>query len=82
MGSRSGKAGGVRKKAGRVAQLLNPVEVHEVERLLSDDSVLAQQKLDGNRVLCHIEAGEVLDVLDGLMERQGDPAGRPGHTPN
>jgi bifunctional non-homologous end joining protein LigD len=54
------KAGGVRKKVGRVAQLLNPVEVHEVERLLSDDKVLAQQKLDGNRVLCHVEDGEVL----------------------
>lgn len=54
------KAGGIRKRVGRVAQLLNPVEVHEVERLLSDDKVLAQQKLDGNRVLCHIEDGEVL----------------------
>lgn len=54
------KAGGIRKKVGRVAQLLNPVEVHEVERLLSDDQVLAQQKLDGNRVLCHVEDGEVL----------------------
>ncbi|MDP1824223.1 MAG: RNA ligase family protein [Archangium sp.] len=54
------KAGGVRKKVGRVAQLLSPVEVHEVERLLSDDQVLAQQKLDGIRVLCHIEDGEVL----------------------
>ena len=54
------KAGGVRKKVGRVAQLLNPVEIHEVERLLADDAVLAQQKLDGNRVLCHVEEGEVL----------------------
>jgi ATP-dependent DNA ligase len=54
------KAGGVRKKVGRVAQLLNPVEAHEVERLLTDDGVLAQQKLDGNRVLCHVEDGEVL----------------------
>ncbi len=54
------KAGGVRKKVGRVAQLLNSVEVHEVERLLADARVLAQQKLDGNRVLCHIEDGEVL----------------------
>lgn len=61
MGEGSGsKAGGVRKKVGRVAQLLNPVAVHEVEALLSDDEVLAQQKLDGNRVLCHIKDGEVL----------------------
>ena len=54
------KSGTVRKKVGRVAQLLNAVEAHEVDRLLSDDSVLAQQKLDGNRVLCHVEDGEVL----------------------
>lgn len=81
MGEGSGsKAGAVRKKVGRAAQLLNPVEVHEVERLLSDDSVLAQQKLDGNRVLCHVEDGEVLptnrsgqktnvaaQVLEGLI---------------
>jgi bifunctional non-homologous end joining protein LigD len=62
MGEGSGsKAVGVRKKVGRVAQLLSPVEVHEVERLLADDQVLAQQKLDGNRVLCHVEEdGEVL----------------------
>lgn len=54
------KSGSVRKKVGRVAQLLNAIEAHEVERLLSDDAVLAQQKLDGNRVLCHVEDGEVL----------------------
>ena len=54
------KAGGVRKKVGRSAQLINPVDSHEVDALLCDDRVLAQQKLDGNRVLCHIEEGEVL----------------------
>ena len=54
------KAGGIRKKVGRTAQLLNAVDSHQVEGLLSDDRVLAQQKLDGNRVLCHIEEGEVL----------------------
>jgi bifunctional non-homologous end joining protein LigD len=61
MGEGSGsKATGVRKRVGRVAQLLNPVEGHEVERLLSDERVVAQQKLDGNRVLCHLVDGEVL----------------------
>lgn len=54
------KVHGVRKKVGRVAQLLNPVDAHEVERLLVDDSLIAQQKLDGIRVLCHISDGEVL----------------------
>lgn len=61
MGEGSGsKAGGVRKRVGRVAQLLNPVDIHEVEALLNDHKVVAQQKLDGGRVLCHIDNGEVL----------------------
>jgi bifunctional non-homologous end joining protein LigD len=54
------KATGIRKRVGRIAQLLNPVEGPEVERLLADDRVVAQQKLDGNRVLCHLVDGEVL----------------------
>jgi bifunctional non-homologous end joining protein LigD len=61
MGEGSGsKAGGVRKRVGRVAQLLNPIDSHEVEALLDDSKVVAQQKLDGGRVLCHIDDGEVL----------------------
>ena len=61
MGEGSGsKAGGVRKRVGRVAQLLNPVDHHEVDALLDDARHLAQQKLDGGRVLCHIVEGEVL----------------------
>ncbi|MER2559330.1 MAG: WGR domain-containing protein [Myxococcaceae bacterium] len=61
MGQGSGsKATGVRKRVGRVAQLLNPVDQHEVEGLISNDEVVAQQKLDGTRVLCHVVDGEVL----------------------
>lgn len=61
MGEGSGsKATGVRKRVGRVAQLLNPVDSHEVEALLASDAVVAQQKLDGTRVLCHVVDGEVL----------------------
>jgi bifunctional non-homologous end joining protein LigD len=61
MGEGSGsKATGVRKRVGRVAQLLNPVDSHEVEALLASDAVVAQQKLDGTRVLCHVVEGEVL----------------------
>ncbi len=61
MGEGSGsKATGIRKRVGRVAQLLNPVEQHEVEGLLADDAWVAQQKLDGMRVLCHVADGEVL----------------------
>lgn len=61
MGQGSGsKVSGVRARVGRVAQLLNPVELHEVDALLRDDGIVAQQKLDGARVLCHVVDGEVL----------------------
>jgi len=62
MGEGSGtKAGATgRKRVGRVAQLLSPIDLHEVDRLLGDDGVVAQQKLDGTRVLCHVDDGEVL----------------------
>ena len=76
MGEGSGsKATGVRKKVGRVAQLLSPIEVHEVERMLSDDKVLAQQKLDGNRVLSHIDDGQVLPT-----NRSGQKTNAPAHV--
>lgn len=54
------KATGIRKRVGRVAQLLSPIESREVDALLTDARVVAQQKLDGARVLCHIVDGEVL----------------------
>jgi bifunctional non-homologous end joining protein LigD len=52
------KVQGKRAKVGRAAQLLNAIEEDLVERLLADDSVIAQQKLDGVRVLVHV--GETL----------------------
>ncbi len=52
------KVQGKRAKVGRAAQLLNAVEEDLVERLLVDDSVVAQQKLDGVRVIVHV--GETL----------------------
>jgi len=81
MGEGSGsRATGVRKRVGRLAQLLNPVEPSQLEALLTDDDVVAQQKLDGARVLCHVADGEVLatnragqettlaaDVVHGLI---------------
>ena len=48
------RATGVREKIGQAAQLLNPIEHDELDAWLADDHVIAQQKLDGNRVLVHI----------------------------
>lgn len=49
------KATGVREKVGVAAQLLNPIDEDELPGLLADERVVAQQKLDGNRVLVHVE---------------------------
>jgi bifunctional non-homologous end joining protein LigD len=50
------KVQGRRAKVGRVAQLLNAVDEDALERLLEDDAMIAQQKLDGVRVLVHVGA--------------------------
>jgi bifunctional non-homologous end joining protein LigD len=72
------KVVGRRKKVGHAAQLLNAVEEEVALRLLADDAVVAQQKLDGNRVLVHVHeevvatnrAGQATsvsrDILAGL----------------
>jgi bifunctional non-homologous end joining protein LigD len=74
------KVQGRRAKVGLAAQLLTAIEQDELEAFLADDAVLAQQKLDGTRVLAHVTAEGVLatnrdgqktasvsvDVLEGL----------------
>jgi bifunctional non-homologous end joining protein LigD len=50
------KVQGKRAKVGRVAQLLNAVDEDTLERLLADDDMIAQQKLDGVRVLVQVGA--------------------------
>jgi len=70
------RAVGVRKRVGHTAQLLNAIEEDEVVRLLSDDRVVAQQKLDGNRVLVHVGAetfatnrtGQITSVHASVLE--------------
>lgn len=49
------RATGVREKIGQAAQLLNAIEVSALAGLLADDAMIAQQKLDGNRVLVHVD---------------------------
>jgi bifunctional non-homologous end joining protein LigD len=53
-GSASRAASSGRARTGQGAQLLNPVEDHMVDTLLDDDDMIAQQKLDGSRVLIHV----------------------------
>lgn len=53
-GSASRVASTGRKRTGQAAQLLNSVDEGALERLFDDDGYLAQQKLDGARVLVHV----------------------------
>lgn len=51
---------GRRAKIGPAAQLLNPLEEAELERFLTDDRVIAQQKVDGQRVLVRVTSAETV----------------------
>jgi bifunctional non-homologous end joining protein LigD len=55
------------KKAGIgvAAQLLNPIEDHELDAFLKDENVFAQQKIDGIRVLVHAGTKLVAGNRDG-----------------
>ena len=49
------KAGGTRRAiVGHKAQLLNPIEDTELATFLANDSVIAQQKIDGMRIIAHV----------------------------
>jgi bifunctional non-homologous end joining protein LigD len=52
-GSGSKVAGAARKKLPQAAQLLNAIEDEELESFLNDPAIIAQQKLDGVRILTH-----------------------------
>jgi bifunctional non-homologous end joining protein LigD len=54
-GSGSKVAGAARKKLSQAAQLLNSIEDDELEAFLNDSSIVAQQKLDGVRILAHLQ---------------------------
>jgi bifunctional non-homologous end joining protein LigD len=70
------RATGVREKIGQAAQLLNPIEHDELEAWLVDDRVIAQQKLDGNRVLLYVDeqirasnrAGQLTTIHASIVE--------------
>ena len=58
------KVGGKRAKVGMAAQLLNAIEEDDLGTFLADDSHVAQQKLDGQRVLVHVQGDNELIVTN------------------
>jgi bifunctional non-homologous end joining protein LigD len=54
------KAPRARAKVGHAAQLLSPIELDELDAYLANDKMIAQQKIDGMRVLATITESEVI----------------------
>ncbi len=77
------KLGGKRAKVGHAAQLLEPLADDELDGLLADDAMIAQQKLDGVRVLVHVGPTLVVTNRDGKATEQGRNAvGGLGYLPH
>jgi bifunctional non-homologous end joining protein LigD len=53
------KTGGREKLDGPTAQLLNPVEEDEAERLILNEKWVAQRKYDGVRIRAHLDPHEI-----------------------
>lgn len=75
------RAKGVRKRVGVGAQLLNAIEIEAALGLLADAHHIAQQKLDGNRVLVHVRgdesfatnrSGQVTSIAAAILEGLSD----------
>jgi bifunctional non-homologous end joining protein LigD len=59
------KVGGQRARVGPGAQLLTALEDDALAGFLADDSVVAQQKVDGQRVLVHVGPTHLATNRDG-----------------
>lgn len=61
-GEGSGSKSGNKKRpmVGPKAQLLNPIDDDSADEFLDDDAWVAQQKLDGIRILCTVQKDRVL----------------------
>lgn len=70
-GEGSGSKTGVNRRAkiGLAAQLLEPLEDHELDEFLADDSMVAQQKLDGIRVVVTTGDEMVATNRDGQVTK-------------
>jgi bifunctional non-homologous end joining protein LigD len=75
-GSASRVASTGRARTGQAAQLLNAIEEPQVEALILDETVVAQQKLDGVRILAHVKttgviatnrAGQVTEIPEAVV---------------
>lgn len=66
------KAPRARARVGHAAQLLEPIEDAELEKFLADESVIAQQKIDGMRVLTHVGDELVVTNRDGQKTTKVD----------
>lgn len=71
-GSASLAPNAARKIVGPKAQLLNPIDDGTLEQFIIDDDWLAQQKLDGKRVLAMIEADGVVALNRNGQETTAD----------
>jgi bifunctional non-homologous end joining protein LigD len=55
------KAGGTQRAiVGHKAQLLNPIDDNELSTYLANDKMIAQQKIDGMRIIAHVNKGGIL----------------------
>jgi bifunctional non-homologous end joining protein LigD len=59
-GEGSGSRVAKRARVGFAAQLLSPIEEDDLAAYLADDEMVAQQKIDGQRVLAHVTADEII----------------------
>lgn len=71
-GSRAPRA---RAKVGHAAQLLTAIEPAELDRFLADEAMIAQQKIDGMRVIAHVQAdGIMVTNRDGQIAKAASSA--------
>src|SRR5205823_100823 len=65
------KASGKRAKVGHAAQLLEPLDDGDLARFLADNDMVAQQKLDGVRVLVTVGDELIVTNRDGNKTQHG-----------
>jgi len=75
-GSKAPAAGTRRAKVGHAAQLLTAIDDDDLDRFMADNAMVAQQKLDGVRVIVHVgdtllatnRAGQPTQMARGALD--------------